>query len=61
MNKFCNVLIEFSLSELPGFETVNLENVDETTLSSEDLESRRKQLWLIKVPYEVHIICHLSC
>lgn len=42
-------------SELPGFENVNLESINETTLSSEDLESCKKQLWLIKVPYEFDV------
>ena len=50
-----------SVSEIPGFENVDLENVNESTLTSEDLESRKKQLWLIKVPYEVEIKCYVSC
>ena len=43
------------MSEIPGFENVDLENVNESTLTSEDLESRKKQLWLIKVPYEFDV------
>lgn len=44
-----------SSTELPGFEKVDLEDLSEETLTAEDLESSKKQLWLIKVPYEFDI------
>ena len=47
-----------SSSGIPGFDVVNLENLSQKTLTSEDLESGDKELWLIKVPYDV---CRFYC
>lgn len=43
----------FSKNDFPGFEEVKFEHLNDGTLTLEDLNSKKKQLWLIKVPYHV--------
>ncbi|XP_046839827.1 uncharacterized protein LOC124434011 [Xenia sp. Carnegie-2017] len=44
-----------SKNDFPGFEEVNFEHLNADTLTLEDLNSKKKQLWLIKVPYHFDV------